>query len=79
MTIHNILRYATIKTALLAAVMLMIPTGCSISYKLNGAALDYSLYKTVHVGEFPIRAALVYAPLQPMFENQLPDSIRYNT
>lgn len=53
--------------------------GCSISYKLNGAALDYSIYKTVHVGDFPIRAALVYAPLQPMFQNQLLDYIARNT
>ncbi len=79
MMTRNILRIIPLKIALISAIMLMIPTGCSISYKLNGAALDYSLYKTVHVGEFPIRAALVYAPLQPMFENQLTDYIRSNT
>lgn len=38
--------------------------GCTISYKFNGAALDYNVYKTISVGEFPIRAALVYPPLQ---------------
>ena len=43
------------------------------------SALDYSVYKTVHVGEFPIRAALVYPPLQPMFENELLDYISKNT
>lgn len=53
--------------------------GCSISYKFNGAAIDYSVYKTIHVGDFPIRAALVYAPLQPMFENSLLDYITRNT
>ena len=52
---------------------------CRISYKFNGAALDYNIYKTVHVGEFPIRAALVYAPLQQTFENELLDYITRNT
>lgn len=56
----------------------MMP-GCRISYKLNGAALDYNIYHTVHVGEFPIRAALVYAPLQQTFENELLDYINRNT
>ena len=53
--------------------------GCRISYKLNGAALDYNVYKTIHVSEFPIRAALVYPPLQQVFENQLLDYITQNT
>ncbi len=53
--------------------------GCRISYKLNGAALDYNVYKTIHVSEFPIRAALVYPPLQQTFENQLLDYITQNT
>ncbi len=54
-------------------------TDCRISYKFNGAALDYSIYKTVNVGEFPIRASLVYPPLQQMFENALLDYITRNT
>ena len=60
-------------------ISLLITSSCRISYKFNGAALDYSVYKTVHVGEFPIRAALVYPPLQPMFENELLDYISKNT
>ncbi len=52
---------------------------CTISYKLNGAAIDYTVYKTIHVSEFPIRAALVYPPLQQMFENELLDYISRNT
>ena len=58
---------------------LLVPQGCRISYKLNGAAIDYTVYKTINVGEFPIRAALVYAPLQQMFENELLDYITRNT
>lgn len=53
--------------------------GCRISYKLNGAAIDYSVYKTIYVSNFPIRAALVYPPLQQTFENELLDYITRNT
>jgi len=66
-------------TPLVLTVLLLVPQGCRISYKLNGAAIDYTVYKTIHVGEFPIRAALVYAPLQQMFENELIDYITRNT
>ena len=61
-----------------AAVMLAVPS-CRISYKFNGSALDYTVDKTVHVSEFPIRAALVYPPLQQTFENELLDYIARNT
>ena len=59
--------------------MALIPQSCRISYKLNGAAIDYTVYRTIHVGEFPIRAALVCAPLQQQFENTLLDYITRNT
>ena len=52
---------------------------CIPSFKLNGSALDYTVYKTIRVGEFPIRAALVYAPLQQTFEKNLQDYIQRNT
>ncbi len=64
-------------------IIMMIGLGinqsCRISYKFNGSALDYTIYKTIHIGEFPIRASLVYAPLQQTFENELTDYINRNT
>lgn len=59
--------------------MLPALSGCRISYKLNGAALDYNLYRTIQIDNFPIRAALVYPPLQQMFENKLLDYVTRNT
>lgn len=53
--------------------------GCTISYKFNGSALNYDVYRTIRVSEFPIRAALVYPPLQQTFENQLLDVIQSQT
>ena len=58
---------------------LILLAGCTISYKFNGSALNYDIYKTIHVGEFPIRAALVYAPLQQTFENKLLNTITRQT
>lgn len=53
--------------------------GCTISYKFNGSALNYDIYKTIRVSEFPIRAALVYPPLQQTFENKLLNTITRQT
>ncbi len=58
---------------------MVVISACVPSYKLNGSALDYSVYKTVSVSDFPIRAALVYPPLQQTFENELLDYISRNT
>lgn len=65
--------------SVLALTLILIMQSCRISYKLNGSALDYTVYKTIHVGNFPIRAALVYPPLQQTFENALLDYISRNT
>lgn len=59
--------------------LVMIFNACSISYKFNGAALDYTIYKTISISQFPIRAALVYPPLQQTFENELNDMITRQT
>lgn len=66
-------------TTLLTALLIPLLNCCHISYKFNGSAIDYNIYKNIHVGQFPIRAALVYPPLQQMFENALLDYIARNT
>lgn len=68
----------TLWSATLCAALLLF-TGCTISYKLNGSAINYDIYKTINVGDFPIRAALVYPPLQQTFENELLDAITRQT
>lgn len=45
---------------------------CVISYKFNGASIDYTTTKTISVADFPNVAALVYPPLS----NYLSDGIR---
>ncbi len=61
--------------------LLMAPLmgSCIPSYKFNGSALNYDIYKTINISEFPIRAALVYPPLQQIFENKLLDTVTRQT
>lgn len=50
----------------------LIFSGCVISYKFNGASIDYTKTKSIAIADFPNVAALVYAPLS----NSLSDGIR---
>lgn len=65
--------------AVLALASIWMVQSCLPRYTLNGSAIDYNVYRTIHVSEFPIRAALVYPPLQQQFENDLLDYITRNT
>lgn len=56
---------------LLSCVFLL--AACSISYKFNGASIDYTKTKTIQISQFPIRSAYVWAPMQAIFNNQLTD------
>ncbi|MCM1004912.1 MAG: LPS assembly lipoprotein LptE [Prevotella sp.] len=68
------------KLVLIPAILCLLLTGgCIPSYKLNGSAINYDIYKTINIGEFPIRAALVYPPLQQTFENELLDAVTRQT
>ena len=57
----------------LSVLLLIILNSCIISYKFNGASIDYNTTKTISVAEFPIRASLVYPPLGPAFNEALKD------
>ncbi len=46
---------------------------CSVSYKFNGASIDYTKTKTIQINDFPIRATYVWGPMQAMFNNRLKD------
>lgn len=51
--------------------ILVLLSSCSISYKLNGASIDYTTTRTISFEDFPIKAALVYAPLAVNFNDAL--------
>ena len=48
-------------------------TACSISYKFNGASIDYTKVKTISIKDFPNQAPLVYPPLSQEFTEALKD------
>ena len=60
--------------ALFASALLM--QGCTISYKLNQASIDYTTTKTFSVEPFTNRASYQWAPMAPMFNTTLTD--KYN-
>lgn len=63
--------------ALLAVVMVLV--SCSISYKFNGASIDYTKTKTIQISDFPIRSSYVWAPMASIFNNKLKDVFANNT
>ena len=58
---------------------LLAVSACSVSYKFNGASIDYSKTKTIQINEFPIRSSYVWGPMGPMFNNQLKDQFADHT
>lgn len=58
---------------ILCLISLVILASCSISYKFNGASIDYTKIKTITIKEFPNQAPLVYPPLSQMFSEALID------
>ncbi len=53
--------------------MCLMLTACAVSYKFNGASIDYEKTKTIQIDNFPIRSAYVWAPMQSIFQNKLTD------
>ena len=57
----------------LVALMAILVTACSVSYKFNGASIDYTKTKTIQIANFPIRSNYVWGPMGPIFNNELKD------
>ena len=75
---NNTYRIARQNIARLAAILLVLSctilyTSCTISYKFNGASIDYTKVKSIQIGNFPIRSTYVWSPMQSIFQNKLTD------
>ena len=70
-----------IKTNSLIAIILttLMVTACSVSYKFNGASIDYTKTKTIQIADFPIRSNYVWGPMANIFNNQLKDQFANHT
>lgn len=51
----------------------ILAVSCTVSYKFNGASIDYSKTKTIQIADFPIRSSYVWGPMASIFNNQLKD------
>lgn len=52
---------------------------CTVSYKFNGASINYNETKTIQIDIFPIRSAYVWSPMQAIFQNKLTDIFAQQT
>ena len=73
LTVARLLRWGV------PAVCLLLLAACSVSYKFNGASIDYNKVHTIQIADFPIRSAYVWGPMGPMFNNQLKDVFANHT
>ena len=65
--------YTRVLAICLCLSSLRLCTSCTISYKFNGASIDYTKTKSIQIGNFPIRSTYVWAPMQGIFQNKLTD------
>ncbi len=74
-------RTLTIKTgaATIILAILLVVTGCSVSYKFNGASIDYNKTRSIQITDFPIRSSYVWGPMASIFNNQLKDQFANHT
>lgn len=64
---------------IMALVMMTSFTSCQVSYKFNGASIDYSKTKTIQIADFPIRSSYVWGPMASIFNNELKDQFANHT
>ena len=62
--------------ALLSIVLLS--TACKVSYRFDGAQIDYKVIKTISIQDFTNQAALVYAPLTQVLNERMQDGFIQN-
>jgi len=57
----------------LLLLLALLVSACTVSYRFNGASIDYTTTKTIQIDNFPIRSAYVWAPMQSIFQNRITD------
>ena len=73
-------KFTHIRRPFFTVMVLCLLTACSsISYKFNGANIDYAKTKTIQIADFPIRSSYVWGPMQSIFNNQLKDQYANHT
>ncbi|MBP5715038.1 MAG: LptE family protein [Prevotella sp.] len=63
----------------LCAALCCLLSACTVSYKFNGASIDYTKVKTIQIADFPIRSSYVWGPMGPIFNNELKNQFADHT
>ena len=71
--------YRRLKQYGMVFLLTLLLISCSVSYKFNGASIDYSKTKTIQINDFPVRSSYVWGPMGPMFNNELRDQYANHT
>ena len=58
---------------MLAAIVCLSLTACTISYKFTGTSINYDLIKTIQIDKIANRAPYGWAPMEAIFNNKLQD------
>lgn len=61
------MKYARLYKGMSLLVMLLVVAGCTVSYKFNGASINYDIVKTISIENFPNRAVYQWGPMESMF------------
>jgi len=69
---RRLIPHSTLLLALIAFLAVSV-SSCIVSYKFNGASIDYKVIKSIQIDNFPIRSTYVWAPMQAIFQNKLAD------
>ena len=67
------IKHQTFWHSIIAITLMCVIAGCSVSYKFNGASINYNEVKTIQFSDFPLRSAYVWAPMHALFNNELQD------
>ncbi len=62
-----------------ALFMLATLLSCTVSYRFNGASINYDKVKTITISTFENRALYQYGPLASVFNNKLQDAYAQQT
>ncbi|MDL2214841.1 LPS assembly lipoprotein LptE [Dysgonomonas sp. OttesenSCG-928-M03] len=64
---------------LFCLILPLLLVSCTISYKFNGASIDYSKVKSIDIRDFRNQASRVYPPLVQTFNEHIKDVYTRNT
>lgn len=77
--VFKLLIYAKLVKLIVVLMVFLFINSCTISYKFNGASIDYTKTKSISITDFPNTAELIYPPLSQEFAETLRDTYSKQT